>query len=343
VKSLNKALQFVLFCTLLCIFHGQALNAQAGEVFFVPETTYVLPQDTFEIDIEVDEFLTGIHCFKVRVYFDRSLLELLDIVEGPLLSDQGSTWLFVKDTAGAYEIANCLLGAGLYADGPGTLATIKLRAKEFSGNSELSILDHLFQDANLDIIPSASDNGVIVIQGDQNPDVDVLSPPSGETHTEMPELTINIYDDIGIDRGFYQIDVCEESWLEFWSYNSNSSDTTINWTIPLVSEGSHNIYLKVIDDAGNVNFDSCSYSWDFIYTSGFLCGDANGDQNVNVSDAVWIINFVFVGGEPPDPYASGDGNCDGTVNVSDAVWIINYVFVGGYLPCDTNGDDILDC
>jgi Dockerin type I domain/FlgD Ig-like domain len=73
------------------------------------------------------------------------------------------------------------------------------------------------------------------------------------------------------------------------------------------------------------------------------CGDANGDGLVNVSDAVHIINYVFVGGDPPDPIESGDVNCDGTCNVSDAVWIINYVFVGGNEPCDTDGDGIPDC
>ena len=40
---------------------------------------------------------------------------------------------------------------------------------------------------------------------------------------------------------------------------------------------------------------------------------------------------------------AGDSNCNGTCNVSDAVFIINYVFIGGYVPCDTNGDDIPDC
>jgi hypothetical protein len=74
-----------------------------------------------------------------------------------------------------------------------------------------------------------------------------------------------------------------------------------------------------------------------------ICGDTNGDSSVNVSDAVYIINYVFVGGEPPDPLESGDTNCDGAVNVSDAVWIINYVFIGGNGPCDTNGDEIPDC
>jgi Dockerin type I domain len=65
------------------------------------------------------------------------------------------------------------------------------------------------------------------------------------------------------------------------------------------------------------------------------CGDANGDVDVNVSDAVWIINYVFVGGDPPVPIlACGDANTDAAVNVSDAVWIINYVFVGGDPPGD---------
>jgi Dockerin type I domain len=64
-----------------------------------------------------------------------------------------------------------------------------------------------------------------------------------------------------------------------------------------------------------------------------MCGDANFDSNVNVSDAVWVINYVFVGGGSPLPVlACGDANSDGMVNVSDAVWIINYVFVGGGAP-----------
>jgi len=66
-----------------------------------------------------------------------------------------------------------------------------------------------------------------------------------------------------------------------------------------------------------------------------ICGDANMDLNVNVSDAVYIINFVFSGGFHPLPVlACGDGNADGSVNVSDAVYIINFVFTGGLAPTD---------
>ncbi len=80
-----------------------------------------------------------------------------------------------------------------------------------------------------------------------------------------------------------------------------------------------------------------------IYITSYLCGDSNSDGTVNVSDAVNIINYVFVGGNPPNPMEAGDCNCDDTCNISDAVGIINYVFVGGNPPCDMDGDDIPDC
>lgn len=76
---------------------------------------------------------------------------------------------------------------------------------------------------------------------------------------------------------------------------------------------------------------------------GYICGDASGDETVNVSDAVHIINYIFAGGTSPDPMESGDVNCDGEVNVSDGVYIINFVFAGGYEPCDPDGNSVPDC
>jgi len=68
----------------------------------------------------------------------------------------------------------------------------------------------------------------------------------------------------------------------------------------------------------------------------YICGDANGDESINVSDAVHIINYIFIPGSPvPDPLLAAEVNCDGQVNVSDAVYIINFVFIGGSpAPCD---------
>jgi hypothetical protein len=65
-------------------------------------------------------------------------------------------------------------------------------------------------------------------------------------------------------------------------------------------------------------------------------GDANGDNTYNISDAVYLIAYIFVGGQPPKPYptCSGDANCDCTVNISDAVYMIAYIFSGGAAPCN---------
>jgi enediyne biosynthesis protein E4 len=64
-----------------------------------------------------------------------------------------------------------------------------------------------------------------------------------------------------------------------------------------------------------------------------LCGDANGDGNINVGDAVYVISYIFRGGPAPQPPVAGDANCDGKVNVGDAVYVISYIFKGGPAPC----------
>jgi hypothetical protein len=99
---------------------------------------------------------------------------------------------------------------------------------------------------------------------------------------------------------------------------------TLRGIVP-VENSIQTVVVKVWDYC---NSDSLQFS-----VQAFICGDANSDDAVNVSDAVAIINFVFLGGVAPEPYRCGDCNCDTSVNVSDAVCIINHVFLGGPKPC----------
>ena len=64
----------------------------------------------------------------------------------------------------------------------------------------------------------------------------------------------------------------------------------------------------------------------------FIYGDANGDGKVTVSDAIYLINYLFKGGPAPDPLLAGDADCNGDVNVSDVIYLINYLFKGGPPP-----------
>lgn len=66
------------------------------------------------------------------------------------------------------------------------------------------------------------------------------------------------------------------------------------------------------------------------------CGDADGNGSINISDAVFLIAYIFAGGSTPGdcniPLGLGDANGDGSVNISDAVFLIAYIFAGGAAP-----------
>jgi hypothetical protein len=64
-----------------------------------------------------------------------------------------------------------------------------------------------------------------------------------------------------------------------------------------------------------------------------ICGDANGDGDINAGDAVFLINNVQSGGPSPDPLCLGDANSNDMIDIGDAVYIVNHVFKGGPLPC----------
>jgi hypothetical protein len=62
---------------------------------------------------------------------------------------------------------------------------------------------------------------------------------------------------------------------------------------------------------------------------------ADCDRNgfVNISDATFLISFIFGGGPAPYPYGIADCDCSASVNISDAVYLIGYIFGSGAAPC----------
>jgi hypothetical protein len=65
----------------------------------------------------------------------------------------------------------------------------------------------------------------------------------------------------------------------------------------------------------------------------YVCGDADGNGTINISDAVFIIEYIFKGGPPPENLEAADADCNGAFNISDAVRLIDHVFKGGDPPC----------
>jgi len=65
-----------------------------------------------------------------------------------------------------------------------------------------------------------------------------------------------------------------------------------------------------------------------------LRADSNRDQEVDLSDAVHTLAYLFTGGPRPDCLDEADSNKDRTLDLSDAVFTLAYLFTGGPEPED---------
>jgi subtilisin family serine protease len=61
----------------------------------------------------------------------------------------------------------------------------------------------------------------------------------------------------------------------------------------------------------------------------YVYGDANGDGLADTGDLIYLINYLFLGGMPPDPPSAGDPNGDCVINTGDIIYLSNYLYLGG--------------
>ena len=85
-------------------------------------------------------------------------------------------------------------------------------------------------------------------------------------------------------------------------------------------------------------------------TDGYIRGDADAGGDVNLTDAVQLLNFLFSGGSMPACEAAADTNRSGSLDMTDAIQILNFLFLGAdNLPApfpDCGQDplgELLDC
>jgi len=64
----------------------------------------------------------------------------------------------------------------------------------------------------------------------------------------------------------------------------------------------------------------------------FVRGNANSDSGVDLSDAVFILNYIFRGSTQPACHDAADCNDDGQLNIADPIFLLNFLFQGAQLP-----------
>ena len=148
--------------------------------------------------------------------------------------------------------------------------------------------------------------------------IDELPPGEGEYY-EDPNDSVVINNPI---QGKYRI--------QYFSELGNTGDEEYSSIIK--TDGTQQVVVVVsqsVPPAGDYD----EYEYDVEEGFQYEEGDANGDASVNIADASYIVNFIFFGGNAPDPLSSADANCDLSVNIADASFIILGIFFGGEKPC----------
>ena len=84
----------------------------------------------------------------------------------------------------------------------------------------------------------------------------------------------------------------------------------------------------------------------------FRRGDANASGDLNITDGVFVLNYLFIGGPTPTCLDAADSDDNGQLNITDGVRILNFLFLGGPEPpapgtsnCgpDPESDDLEAC
>ena len=113
---------------------------------------------------------------------------------------------------------------------------------------------------------------------------------------------------------------------------TGNCDTRQNFRLRDLPDGTYYWSVQSIDNGWRGSMFAAERSFTIGQVS-YLCGDADDNEIVTISDAVYLINYIFSGGPAPLPTKSGDVDCNAIVTISDAVYLINFIFSGGPAPC----------
>jgi hypothetical protein len=142
-----------------------------------------------------------------------------------------------------------------------------------------------------------------------------------------------------------------------YSFSATDGVTTLdagpqaeNATTFTLTPGDWSITVSVDDDADcdDVAKDA-SVSVDITVADcgvGFVRSDANANGAIDLSDGIFLFNFLFLGGPAPPCRDAADTNAQGDLNITSGVFLLNFLFLGGPPPpppfpdCETAAENL---
>jgi hypothetical protein len=185
-----------------------------------------------------------------------------DFTEGPFLSSVGSSQFYALDEGdGIYSVSCVILGGDSGATGDAALFAVLLTPVA-EGTSAITIQSVKLRDLDNRPLPVVGTGGSIRVDCTP-PTMDAITEAEGGWYNAAPVLShLGFDDDLNLDLAQYNYD--GGTWTEIFSGIDTTAWDSDPWTLPGfgdLSEGTHTIYFRVKDDAGNWN--AGTYSWQF--------------------------------------------------------------------------------
>jgi len=162
-----------------------------------------------------------------------------------------------------------------------------------------------------------------------------LAPPTVSIVSVAPSPSVEgaqvLFDGLATDLGGEVVEYLWESDMD------GPLATTANFGSSILSVGSHTISFHARDD-DNLWSEPATTTLTIepLIPTGslgqFRRGDANRDNTVDLSDGIFILNFLFSDGNDPQCLDAADVNDTGDVDISDPIAAFNFLFLGGDSP-----------
>jgi hypothetical protein len=149
-------------------------------------------------------------------------------------------------------------------------------------------------------------------------------------------------EDPDFDHAYVRVSPDGINWTTAWENPEQIIDDSwheMNLDISAVADDQETVYLRWTMGTSDGGWQSFGWNIDDIQVTGFgsvaICGDADGNGEINLGDAIYLLNYLYKSGDAPScqPISiCGDVNLDGIVDVGDAIYLLNYLFKGGPPP-----------
>lgn len=144
-------------------------------------------EDEFELELWVDADVHALKLFVAEFAYDPAILDTVAITEGTLWDGVGlgtNFGYYIQDNDSTLRVEGLVLGGGAAADGPGLLATIRLKGIA-PGSINFGFKYYALKDVDGNLIEADTSGTVIRIDSPPSP-FNLLQPNDGSTVSGLP-------------------------------------------------------------------------------------------------------------------------------------------------------------